>query len=255
MWLSLVGAAACGGGGSERTRAGAACQYRAPHRVREIHAAERARRDSERRQAAAARVGESLVSRRAGQRGSRPHRLRAPLRAHDVPGLEARAARHAFQVPRERRRQRHERHHRLRPHELLRDAALESAGAGAVARVRSHGLSARQARCGGAHQPAGRRAERAAPERGEPAVRHGRGSRRARAVSGRASVPRQRHGLAPGHSGREARRCEEIFQAVLRAEQREPGDRRRFRQGADQGARRKVLRHVQEGRARCRRSR
>ena len=58
------------------------------------------------------------------------------------------------------------------------------------------------------------------------------------ALSCRAPVPRERHGIAPGHSGGEARRCEEVLQAVLRAEQREPGDRRRFRQGANQGARR-----------------
>ncbi len=55
-------------------------------------------------------------------------------------------AKDALQVPRGRRRQRHQRHDRLRPHQLLRDAAVEPARAGAVARVRPHGLPARNAR-------------------------------------------------------------------------------------------------------------
>ena len=46
---------------------------------------------------------EPLVPRRARQRGRGPHRLRAPVRAHDVPGLEARAERRALQAARRRR--------------------------------------------------------------------------------------------------------------------------------------------------------
>src|SRR3954468_23488540 len=36
----------------------------------------------------------------AGQRSAGTHRLRAPVRAHDVPGVEARRQRHPFQGPR-----------------------------------------------------------------------------------------------------------------------------------------------------------
>ena len=73
------------------------------------------------------------------------HRLRAPLRAHDVPGLEARRRRHALQAARGRGRA---------PNingttdfdrtNYFETRALESARARAVARVRSHGLSARR---------------------------------------------------------------------------------------------------------------
>ena len=84
----------------------------------------------------------------------------------------------------------------------------------------------------------------------EPAVRHRRGSDVPGAVSERASVPRRRHRIARRHPGREARRRERVFPAVLRAEQRDDCDRRRHRQGGDQEAHREVLRHA-EARARC----
>ena len=70
-----------------------------------------------------------------------------------------------------RRCERHQRHHRFRPHQLLRDAAREPARAGAVARGGPHGLPARRARPGEPVEPAGRGAQRTAPERREPAVR------------------------------------------------------------------------------------
>ncbi len=111
-----------------------------------------------------------------------------------------------------------------------------------MARVRPHGLSARQARRASARQPAGRREKRATPEHREPPVRDGRRGRHAAGVSGRTSLLRQRHRFARRHPGREARRCETFLQAVLRAEQRQPGDCRRFRQVADQVARHEVLR-------------
>ena len=50
---------------------------------------------------------------------------------------------HALPAPRRRPAPRHQRHHRLRPHQLLRDAALQPARAGAVAGERPHGLPAR----------------------------------------------------------------------------------------------------------------
>ena len=65
-------------------------------------------------------------------------------------------------------------------------------------------------------------------------------------------VLRQRDRIARRHPGGEARRREELLQAVLRAEQRQPRDRRRHRQGGDQGAGREVLRHAQAGHSRCR---
>ena len=82
----------------------AAASDTAAARASDIHAAERARGDLLRGQAAADGRREPLVPRRAGQRDAGPHRLRAPLRAHDVPGLEARRRRHAFQAARSRRR-------------------------------------------------------------------------------------------------------------------------------------------------------
>ena len=81
-------------------------------------------------------------------------------------------------------------------------------------------------------EPAGRRPQRAAAERREPAVRHRGGGAVPSAVPEGASVLRQRHRIARRHPGGEARGREELLQAVLRAEQREPRDRRRHRQGA-----------------------
>ncbi len=104
-----------------------------------------------------------------------PHRVRAPLRAHDVPGLGARRRRRALRAARGRRRVAHQRHDELRPHQLLRGPAVEPARAGAVARDRPHGLPARHARPGEALEPAGRGAQRAPAERRERAVRPGRG--------------------------------------------------------------------------------
>ena len=143
----------------------------AKHPVREVRARERPRGDRVGGPSAAARGRRPLVPRRAGQRSGRAHGLRASLRAHDVSRLEARARRLALQVARSGGRHEPERHDRFRSDELLRDAALESARARVVARVRSHGLSARRARSGQALEPAGRRAQRAASERRERAVR------------------------------------------------------------------------------------
>ena len=58
--------------------------------VREVHAAERPAGDPARRSEAADRPREPVVPRRLEERADGPHRLRAPLRAHDVPGLEER---------------------------------------------------------------------------------------------------------------------------------------------------------------------
>ena len=121
---------------------------------------------------AAARGRRRVVPRRARERSGRAHGLRASLRAHDVSGLEARAWRLALQVARSGRRHEPERHDRFRSHELLRDAALESArarvcGSSPIAwAICSTTLDRGQAR-----EPAGRRAQRAPSERRERAVR------------------------------------------------------------------------------------
>ena len=61
---------------------------------------QRARGHPARGQPAADRGGQPLVSRRPGQRGGGPHRLRAPVRAHDVPGLgPRRSGRPHFALP------------------------------------------------------------------------------------------------------------------------------------------------------------
>ena len=148
---------------------------------------ERARSDPLRGSSRAARRRRRLVSRRPRARSARPHGLRAPVRAHDVPGLEAHRERRALQAARRRRRDRRERHDRFRSHQLLRDDAVESARARALARIRSHGIPARDGRSGQADEPAGRRAERAAPEHREQTVRHRRGGAVPGVVSERAS--------------------------------------------------------------------
>ena len=180
---------------------------------------------------AAAGGGEPLVPRRPGQRGAGADRLRAPLRAHDVPGLEAR--RRATRTSR-----------------LLEGAGgsdvngttdfdrtnyFETVPAnqlelGALARVRPHGVPARRGRSGEAVQPAGRGPQRAPAERREPA----RTGSCEEALFQQLFPPghpyyAQRHRLARRHPGREARRREGLLQALLRAQQRQPGDRRRHR--------------------------
>ncbi len=153
------------------------------------------------------------------------------------------AGRCALPAARGRRRQRRQRHHRLRSHQLLRDDAVEPARARALARIRSHGLSARRGRPGQAVESAGRRPQRAPPERREPAVR----DRRRGDVSTQL-FPKGHpyYGVVIGsHADIQAAKLDDVkqfFKPVLRAEQREPRDRRRHRQGGDQEARREVLR-------------
>ena len=96
------------------------------------------------------------------------HRLRAPVRAHDVQGLAERRRRRAL-LPGVLQRRLDERHHQHRPHAVLRDAAGEPARAGAVPRSGSHALAGDHA--GEARQPAPGRAGRAPPARRQPALR------------------------------------------------------------------------------------
>ena len=122
-----------------RAGGGAARDRRPRYQLREIRPAQRAGGDPLRRPSAAACRGERLVPRGTGERRARPHRLRAPVRTHDVPGHRSTCRATALQVRRGRRRQRHQRHHGLRSDQLLRDAPGEPAGTWPVARVRSHG--------------------------------------------------------------------------------------------------------------------
>ena len=101
-------------------------------------------------QAAAHGGGKSVVPRGPGQRDAWPDRVCTPVRAHDVSRLEARRIRHALQAARICRRLGYQRHHGLRPHQLFRDRAVERAGARALDRIRSYGLSPRRARSEGA---------------------------------------------------------------------------------------------------------
>ena len=153
--------------------------------VEKYHARQWARSDPLGRPSRAARRRRRVVPRRSRTRGARPHGFRAPVRTHDVPGLEAHRERRALQAARRRRRHGRQRHDRLRSHQLLRDDAVESAGAGALARVRSDGIPARDGRSGEAVEPAGRRPERAASEPRKPAVWHRRRSDVPGAVSAR----------------------------------------------------------------------
>ena len=75
--------------------------------------AERPRGDPLRGSSRAARGRRPLVSRRPRARSAGPHGLRAPVRAHDVPGLEAHRERRALQAARGRRRHGRQRHDRI----------------------------------------------------------------------------------------------------------------------------------------------
>ncbi len=153
--------------------------------------------------------GEPLVQRRKPQRAPGPHRLRPPLRAHDVPGLGARAGHRAHRA-RGAGGRLHERLHLAGPHQLLRDAPGQPTGAGALAGVRPHGLPAPGDDAGEAGQPAQRGAERAPLAGGQPALRRlGRAHPGAR-LPARPPLPplghREHGGPGRRHARRRARR-------------------------------------------------
>ena len=87
--------------------------------------------------------------RRSGQRGGGPDRVRAPVRAHDVPGVGPHRSGRPRHAPRGRGRYGRQRLHHLRLHRLRRERAVQRAGAGAVAGERPDGLPARRPRPGG----------------------------------------------------------------------------------------------------------
>ena len=185
-------------------------------------------------------VGQRLVSRRIGEREAGPHRIRPPLRAPDVRGIEERQGRRVRHAARERRRQQ-QRLDQQRPHQLLRGPAVERAGAGALPRVGSHGLPAGHDDAGARERPARRGQERAPPELRESALRHGVDRDRQDAVAGESPLQLADDRLHGGPDRGQPRRRGGVLQEVLRAEQRQPGHRRRHRLRPDAHAGREVV--------------
>ena len=116
------------------------------------------------------RRGEPLVRCRLEEREGGEDRVRPPLRAHDVPGLEARPEEPAFRARRACRRIA-QRLDVVRPHELFRDRAVPSSRARALARIRSHGVDASRDDPGEARESKGCREERAQSAIRQPTVR------------------------------------------------------------------------------------
>ena len=158
-------------------------------------------------------------------REARPHRLRAPVRAHDVQGLEERRAGGARLVHRQRRRPGQRRDAR-RHHGLLADGAGAVSAADAVARGRPDGDAAH--RRGHVQARARGREGRAADARREPALRPVAGVALRRRVHG-APVQASRHRQHEGPRGGLDRRRARVLSHLLRADQRDADHRRRLR--------------------------
>ena len=199
-------------------------------------------------------VGERLVPRRLGQREAGPHRLRAPVRAPDVRGLEAREGRRVRHAARRRRRQQQRLDHQ-RPHQLLIDVpsnALELALFLESDRMGYLLDTMTPERVDGQRDVV--KNERRQSYENRP---YGMASTRARqdAVAGRASLQLADDRLHGGPDRRQPRGRRRVLQEVLRAEQRQPGDRRRHRLRPDARAGREVVRRDSARRRRSSRSR
>ncbi len=218
---------------------------------RQFQLAKRAQRHHAPRHQCADRHGERLVPRRLGQRAARAHGLRAPVRAPDVRGLEEREGGRVRHPARGRRWQQ-QRLHDQRPHQLRDRRARKRVGAGALSRVGSHGIPAGHDVAGAGGRPARRGEERAAPELREPPLRHGIAGDRQDAVAGQSPLQLADDRPHGGFDGREPRRRGAVLQDLLRAQQRQPRDRRRHRLRSHQGAGREVVRRDSAG---CRRGR
>ena len=186
----------------------------------ELHdddAAERAAGRAPRGSLDADRPRRDLVPRRLEEREAGPHRLRAPLRAHDVQGLEERRARRAPVVDLERRRP-EQRLHQRRRDGLLADVPGAVPAARALARGRSHGVAAHRRE--GVQDRARGRQGRAADARREPALRPAERNRLRPGVHGpslQAPDDRQHEGSRGGVDRGRAR----FLPHLLRAEQRD----------------------------------
>ena len=136
--------------------------------VRRLHAAQRAAGHPARGSLDADRPRDALVPRRIEGREDRAHRLRAPVRAHDVQGQQERAARGAHLVHRVGRWAEQRLHHR--GHDgLLADRAGAVPAADAVARGGPDGVAAHRGRHVQDRAAGGQGGTPAAG--GEPAVR------------------------------------------------------------------------------------
>ena len=104
-----------------------------------------------------------------------------------------------------------------------------------------------------AQRPARGRAERAAPDQREHAVRQGRAPPARAPLSGGPSVPPPGHRLARGPPGGVGRRREVLLRALVRAEQRAAGRRRRLRAGPTKERIQSLFGGLRAGRAAARR--
>ena len=139
---------------------------------RALHAAQRPDGAAPRGPQDAGGRGRRLLQGRLQGREARQDRLRPPVRAHDVPGLEASRRRLLAAAGDARRRD--QRHDRRGPDRVLRAGPQQRARAGPLARGRSHGLPAAGDDAAEARQRAGRGQERASRARGQRPVWPGR---------------------------------------------------------------------------------
>ena len=165
------------------------------------------------------RRGQRLVRRRLQARAAGQDRLRAPLRARDVPGLQARGQGRAHRARAGRRRD-DERHDLAGPDELLRDDAVAPARPRPVARGGPDGDAARCAQPGEPRQPARGREEREALVVRQPPVRHVAGEAPGPSLPARASLPPLHDRLDGGSRRRLDRGRQRVLPDLLRAEQR-----------------------------------
>ena len=194
------------------------------------------------------RGGEPLVQRRLAARARRQARLRAPLRAPDVPGLRAGRQDRAFQCAAGGRRQRDQRDDERGPDELLPDGAERGAADGAVARGGPDGQP--RADPGEPGQPARGRQERASAAVRQRALRPlGRDPARAR-VPGGPPVPPLDDRLDGRAGQRRAVRLHGLLRVLLLPGQRGADHRGRRGRGAGAPTRRGVLRRSRPGPAR-----
>ena len=108
-----------------------------------------------------------LLPHRFSHRARRPHRLRAPVRAHDVSGL-AEPGQDGIHQARPAERRRAQRLHAFRFHQLLRDSSRQQARDRAVGRGRPHEGPRHHRRQ--SQEPARRRRQRGQGQRAQPAL-------------------------------------------------------------------------------------